>query len=75
MAIIAHSIRVDKPELSKYAAVLALYRGYLPCFDIEERRHNNTDVFNAFLLIAAVNGIGIQQVLINLTFDKKYSFS
>lgn len=73
LGIIAHSIRVDKPELNKYAAVLVLLRSYLPCFDIEERRHYSSDVYNAYLLIAAINGIGIQQVLNNLILEKKYS--
>ena len=59
LGIIAHSIRVDRPELNRYDGALILLRGYLPCFDIEERRHYSSEIYNTFLFIGALNGLGI----------------
>ena len=42
IAIMIYSIRADKPHLMKIVANLVLLRYYLPCFDIEKRRFNNS---------------------------------
>lgn len=71
LGIMAHSIRVDKPELNKIVANLVLLRAYMPLFDIEERRYSNSEIFNSIFLVSLLNGIGNQQVLNNLIFDRK----
>ena len=60
LATIAYSIKVDKPELNKITAILVLVRSYMPLFDIEDRSHSNSDVFNSIFFVAILNGTGIQ---------------
>ena len=59
LGTITYSVRVDKPELSKYAGVLILLRCYVALFDIEERRRNSSEVYNSIFFVAALNGLGI----------------
>jgi hypothetical protein len=73
LGTMAYSVHKDKPELNKITAILVLLRSYLPLFDIEERRHSNSELFNSIFFVAALNGVGIQQVINNLIFEKKYS--
>jgi hypothetical protein len=60
LGIIGYSIRVDRPELNKIVSVLVLMRCYLPFFDIEERRHTNSETYNSIFFVGALNGVGIQ---------------
>ena len=60
IGVMAHSERVDKPELNKIVAILVLLRAYMPLFDIENRRHSNSELFNSIFLVSSLNGIGIQ---------------
>ena len=55
----ALSVRVDKPELNKIVAILVLLRAYMPLFDLENRRHSNSVLFNSIFLVSSLNGIGI----------------
>jgi hypothetical protein len=59
LGVMAHSVRVDKPELNKIVAVLVLLRAYMPLFDIEDRRHSNSQLFNSIFLVASLNNLGI----------------
>jgi hypothetical protein len=52
-----YSVRVDKPELNKIVATLVLLRAYLPLFDIEDRRHSNTELSNSIFIVASLNGL------------------
>jgi len=54
-----YSVRVDKPELNRIAAILVLLRAYLPLFDIEDRRHSNTELSNSIFIVASCNGLFI----------------
>jgi len=58
IGVMVHSVRVDKPELNKIVAVLVLLRAYMPLFDIENRRHSNTSLFNSIFLVASMNNLG-----------------
>jgi len=73
LGTIAYSIRKDRPELNKITAILVLLRSYVPLFDIEERRHGSSELFNSIFFVACLNGAEIQQVINNLIFEKKYS--
>ena len=42
LGIMAHSVKIDKPELNKIVANLVLLRAYMPLFDLENRRHSNS---------------------------------
>ena len=42
--VMGYSIKTDKPHLMKIVANLVLLRYYIPMFDFEERRFNNTYV-------------------------------
>jgi hypothetical protein len=53
-------VRKDRPELNKITAILVLLRSYLPFFDIEDRRHSNSELFNSIFFVALLNGAGIQ---------------
>ncbi len=57
IGISVYSIRANKPELNKIVAILVIIRAYLPMFDIEERRHSNSEMSNAIFLVAAGNGL------------------
>jgi len=52
-----YSVRVDKPELNRIVATLVLLRAYLPLFDIEDRRHSNTELSNSIFIVASFNGL------------------
>jgi hypothetical protein len=52
-----YSVRVDKPELNRIVAILVLLRAYLPLFDIEDRRHSNTELSNSIFIVASFNGL------------------
>ncbi len=60
LGTIAYSVRKDRPELNKITAILVLLRSYLPFFDIEDRRHNNSELLNSITFVAVLNGAGIQ---------------
>jgi hypothetical protein len=34
-----------------------LIRAYLPLFDIEDRRHSNTEMSNTIFLVSSINGL------------------
>jgi hypothetical protein len=51
LGVMAHSVRVDKPELNKIVAVLVLLRAYMPLFDIEDRRQRQSQLFNSIFLV------------------------
>ena len=57
LGIMAHSVRVDKPELNWIVANLVILRAYLPLFDIEERKHSNNDFSNVIFFILSANGL------------------
>ena len=59
LGIMAHSVRVDKPELNRIVANLVLLRAYMPLFDIEDRKHSNTDLSNVIFFVASINGLFI----------------
>ena len=59
LGVMAHSVRVDKPELNKIVAVLVLLRAYMPLFDIEDRRQRQSQLFNSIFLVASLNNLGI----------------
>jgi hypothetical protein len=59
LGVMAHSVRVDKPELNKIVAVLVLLRAYMPLFDIEYRRQRQSQLFNSIFLVASLNNLGI----------------
>ena len=42
LGIMAHSVKIDKPELNKIVANLVLLRAYMPLFDLENRRYSNS---------------------------------
>jgi hypothetical protein len=52
-----YSVRVDKPELNRIVATLVLLRAYLPLFDIEDRRHSNSELSNSIFIVASFNGL------------------
>ena len=72
IGIAVYSMIINKPELNRIVAILVMIRAYLPLFDIEDRRHSNTELSNAIFLVASTNGLIIQQVINNLIMDKKY---
>lgn len=49
-----------------------MIRAYLPLFDIEDRRHSNSELSNTIFVVASINGLLIQQVINNLVMNKKY---
>jgi hypothetical protein len=53
-------MRINKPELNKIVAVLVIIRAYLPLFDIEDRRHSNSELSNTIFIVASINGLLIQ---------------
>ena len=57
LGIMVHSVRVDKPELNWIVANLVLLRAYLPLFDIEDRKHSNSELSNVIFFIASINGL------------------
>ena len=59
IGVMVHSVRVDKPELNKIVAIQVLLRAYMPLFDIEDRRHSNSPLFNSIFLVASLNNLGI----------------
>jgi hypothetical protein len=54
-----YSVRKDKPELNRFVASIVLLRAYLPLFDIEDRRHSNSELSNTIFFVASCNGLFI----------------
>jgi hypothetical protein len=59
LEIMAYLVRVDNRELNKIVSNLVLLRAYMPLFDIEDRRHRNSSLFNPIFLIGSLNNLGI----------------
>ena len=68
------SVRMDKPEINKIVACLVLLRQYLPMFDIENRRHSDTELSNSIFIVGKCVGLIIKQITNNLVLDKKIAF-
>lgn len=59
LGIMTYLVRVYNRELNKIVSNLVLLRAYMPLFDIEDRRHSNSSLFNSIFFFGSLNNLGI----------------